>query len=200
MGDHAGTGSGHGRVRPAGPAPGAFAQGPASRPVSSGPDMGETGGMLVTNHVLSGAVVGALAGNPLLAFPLGVLSHLALDATPHWGRWETRAEFLRIARTDGLTGLAAMAALAAAAEPRQRTAVIAGMVGAALPDLNKPGKLFFGRSPFPARFDALHRRIQDGAAGRFWSHEVPSGVVFAAGFGALAVCARRRAGRASLLG
>jgi len=156
--------------------------------------------MLVTNHVLSGAVVGAITRNPLLAFPLGVLSHLALDATPHWGRWESRAEFLRIATADGLTGLAVMAAVAVAAEPRQRPAVIAGMVGAALPDLNKPGKLFFGRSPFPARFDALHRRIQDEATGRFWSHEVRSGVAFAAGFGALAVYARRKAGRAALTG
>lgn len=152
--------------------------------------------MLVTNHVLSGALLGALTGNPLLAFPLGVASHLALDATPHWGKWASREEFLRVAVADGLTGLAVMAAAAVVAEPGRRTAVIAGMVGAALPDLNKPGVLFFGRSPFPARFDDVHKRIQDGAAHRFRSHELPSAAGFASGFAALAVYdryARRKA-------
>lgn len=154
--------------------------------------------MLVTNHVLSGALLGALTGSPLLAFPLGLASHLALDAAPHWGMWESREEFLRIAVADGLTGLAVMAAAAVAAGPGKRAAVIAGMVGAALPDLNKPGVLFFGRSPFPARFDDIHKRIQSGAANRFRSHELPSGAAFASGFAALAVhdhYARRKAAR-----
>lgn len=155
--------------------------------------------MLVTNHVLSGALIGSLAGHPLLAFPLGFASHLALDASPHWGRWESREQFLRIAIADGLTGLAVMAAATAVATPGRRAAVVAGMIGAALPDLNKPGVLFFGRSPFPPRFDDIHKRIQAGAADRFRSHEVPSGAAFASGFAALTVydrLVRRKALRA----
>lgn len=148
--------------------------------------------MLVTNHVLSGALIGALTRNPLLAFPLGIASHLALDAAPHWGKWDNRRHFLRVAAADGLTGLVTMAAAAAVADPRQRAAVVAGMVGAALPDLNKPAKLFFGRSPFPTRFEKIHARIQDEAAHRFRSHEVPAGSVFAGAFVALSLAARHR--------
>ena len=42
--------------------------------------------MLVTNHVLSGAAIGAAVRRPVPAFLLGVASHFALDAAPHWGR------------------------------------------------------------------------------------------------------------------
>ena len=38
--------------------------------------------MLVTNHVLSGAAVGAAVRRPLPAFALGFASHFALDAAP----------------------------------------------------------------------------------------------------------------------
>ena len=154
--------------------------------------MGKTGLMLVTNHVLSGAVIGAAARNPWLAFPLGFASHLALDAVPHWGKFDSHEHFMRVAVADGLTGLAAMGAATAAASPRERVAVFAGMAGAALPDLNKPGKVFFGRSPFPKAFDDFHGRIQDEAPDRFRSHEVVAGAIFAAGFAALVFAGRRR--------
>ena len=154
--------------------------------------MGKTGLMLVTNHVLSGAVIGAAARNPWLAFPLGFASHLALDAIPHWGKFDSHEHFMRVAVADGLTGLAAMGVATAAASPGERVAVLAGMAGAALPDLNKPGKVFFGRSPFPKAFDDFHGRIQDEAPDRFRSHEVVAGAVFAAGFAALVFAGRRR--------
>ena len=35
--------------------------------------------MLLTNHVLSGALIGALARRPLTAFAAGVASHFALE-------------------------------------------------------------------------------------------------------------------------
>ena len=42
--------------------------------------------MFVTNHVLSGALIGqALKGRPVAAFVAGIGSHLVLDAMPHWG-------------------------------------------------------------------------------------------------------------------
>ncbi len=47
--------------------------------------------MLLTNHVLSGALIGALARRPLPAFALGVASHFVLDAVPHWGEWAASA-------------------------------------------------------------------------------------------------------------
>jgi len=116
--------------------------------------------MLVTNHVLSGAVIGAAVRRPVPAFFLGVASHFVLDSVPHWGQFGGRRQFLRVAVPDGLTGLAVIGAMAAAAAPDQRAAVLAGMAGAALPDLDKPWRLAFGRSPFPRRVDAFHRAIQ----------------------------------------
>src|SRR5579859_6756448 len=101
--------------------------------------------MLVTNHVLSGALVGALADDPVAALPLGVASHFVLDAAPHWGSWDTSERFLRVAVADGLVGLGVMATVTALTAPARRVSVLAGMVGAALPDLDKPARLFFGR-------------------------------------------------------
>ena len=147
--------------------------------------MRQTDHMLVTNHVLSGAVIGAAVRSPWLAFPLGVVSHFALDATPHWGKWDDDTQFLRVAVADGLVGLAAMGAATAAARPALRAGVVAGMVGAALPDLNKPSQLFFGRSPFPQSVDAFHALIQDEAPHRFRSHEVVAGALFAVGVAVL---------------
>ncbi len=117
-------------------------------------------GMLVTNHVLSGAVIGAVTRRPASAFLLGVGSHFVLDATPHWGKFGGLQRMMRVAVPDGLAGLAFLAGLAAIAPPEKRAAVIAGMAGAALPDLDKPSLVFFGRSPFPRAVDKFHGRIQ----------------------------------------
>jgi hypothetical protein len=122
--------------------------------------------VFVTNHVLSGALVGmALSDTPLGAFAVGIGSHLVLDALPHWG-CDTGGpggaeRFLRVARRDGIIGLATMAGLAIGSTRRARTAVIAGMLGAVLLDLDKPALHFFGRSPFPAAVDRFHGSIQN---------------------------------------
>jgi hypothetical protein len=145
--------------------------------------------MLVTNHVLSGALIGAAVRRPLPAAALGVVSHFALDAVPHWGKFGGRRGLLRVAVPDGLTGLAVIGAFAAVAPRERRLAVLAGMAGAALPDLDKPSLVFFGRSPFPRAWDVFHRRIQDEAPDRF-HHEVAAAVVL--GAGALALLRTRR--------
>jgi hypothetical protein len=145
--------------------------------------------MLVTNHVLSGALIGAAVRRPLPAAALGVVSHFALDTVPHWGKFGNRRDLLRIGVPDGLTGLAVIGALTAIAPRERRLAVLAGMAGAALPDLDKPSLVFFGRSPFPCAWDAFHRRIQDEAPDRF-HHEVAAAVVL--GAGALALLRSRR--------
>jgi hypothetical protein len=147
--------------------------------------------MLVTNHVLSGALLGAVTGRAEVALPLGVASHFALDAAPHWGKWDSDGDFLRVAVADGLIGLAVMAGAAALAPRERRPAVVAGMVGAALPDLDKPARLAFGRSPFPRWVDEFHGYIQDEAPHRFISHEVPAGLLFGAAFGAVSLVRRR---------
>ena len=91
--------------------------------------------MLITNHVLSGALVGAFAPGPVSAFGIGIASHFALDTVPHWG---DEATFLRVAVVDGLVGLAAMGTVARLTRPERRGRVVAGMLGACLPDADKP--------------------------------------------------------------
>jgi len=145
--------------------------------------------MLVTNHVLSGALIGAAVRRPLPAAALGVVSHFALDTVPHWGKFVGRRDMLRVGVPDGLTGLAVMGAFTAIAPRERRLAVLAGMAGAALPDLDKPSLVFFGRSPFPRAWDRFHSRIQDEAPDRF-HHEVAAAVVL--GAGALALLRARR--------
>ena len=133
--------------------------------------------MLVTNHVLSGVVIGAAVRRPAGAFALGVASHFALDAVPHWGKFASGRAYLRVAVPDGLVGLAVMGTMTALAPRGSRVAVLAGMAGAALPDLDKPSLLFFGRSPFPPAVDHFHSRIQCEASRR--AHfEATAAVIF----------------------
>ena len=149
--------------------------------------------MLVTNHVLSGAIIGAVTRRPSVAFALGVASHFALDATPHWGDCaDDMSLFLRVAVRDGLTGLAVMGAITALAPPSARAAVLAGMAGAALPDLDKPSVLFFGRSPFPRAVDEFHMGIQRESRDRL-PVEFAAGAGFATALAVLALRARRPA-------
>jgi hypothetical protein len=62
---------------------------------------------------------------------------------------------------------------------RAGDAVLAGMVGGALPDLDKPCRLFFGRSCFPQVIDRLHVRIQNEAQHRM-PHEIAFGAAMVA--------------------
>ncbi|HEY3880944.1 MAG TPA: hypothetical protein VGM12_20320 [Trebonia sp.] len=132
--------------------------------------------MLVTNHVLSGAVIGAATRRVLPAFVLGVASHFVLDAIPHWGHWTKPPSFMQVAVSDGLTGLAVMGAMTAIAPKGARAAVLAGMAGAALPDIDKPSNVFFGRSPWPRAFDRFHMGIQTEAPHHL-KNEVAAAVV-----------------------
>jgi hypothetical protein len=146
--------------------------------------------VLLTNHVLSGALIGALVRRPLPAFAAGVASHFVLDAMPHWGQWGSQRRFLRVAMTDGLVGLATMGAFAVVSPPDRRLAVVAGMAGATLPDLDKPANVWFGWSPFPAAVDRFHSRIQHEAPRRARLELAVAGL-----FAAAALIALRRGRR-----
>ncbi|HEU4489882.1 MAG TPA: hypothetical protein VFR74_03340 [Jiangellales bacterium] len=125
--------------------------------------------MLITNHVLSGALVGLAVPGPASAAAGGFCSHFLLDAVPHFGVDEEH--LMRIAVPDGLLGLACIGAVLATTAGPQRLRVAAGVAGACLPDMDKPGRQFFDRSPFPAWFDRFHDRIQREAVHR-WTVEL----------------------------
>jgi hypothetical protein len=116
--------------------------------------------MFITNHVLSGALIGLAAPRrPAKVALVAVGSHFVLDSVPHWGI-EDKAKFRKVAIVDGLIGLATMRAVMGAVPRGTRVAVLAGMLGAAFPDADKPMDMFFHRSPFPAGVDRFHQRIQ----------------------------------------
>jgi hypothetical protein len=117
--------------------------------------------MFITNHVLAGAAVGRVVRRPATAFAVGCASHVAMDMVLHWGNGLSWDEFVRVAKVDGTVGLAACAALLATTPGPARRAVAAGIAGACVIDMDKPGRHFFGRSPFPRVVDRFHGRIQN---------------------------------------
>lgn len=160
-------------------------------------------GVFVTNHVLAGASIGLLLGDrPLVAFGAGVASHFAMDACPHWGvDWVVpgaQDRFLRAARRDGCTGLGMMALGVALAVPAARRSTALAMLGAVLPDFDKPFKHFFGGDLFPSWFDEFHGRIQRESPDGF-QQELFAGVVLAGLFGALRASACRGSGRSAVV-
>jgi hypothetical protein len=151
--------------------------------------------VFVTNHVLSGALLGhLLRRRPATAFVVGVASHLALDAVPHWGcdigksDWEQK--FLAVAKRDGLLGLAAIGVATLVADKPARAATIAGIAGAVLLDMDKPLMHFFGRNPFPGAVQRLHEQVQNETPEGL-PNEIRFGVGFVAADFVLNAMARR---------
>jgi len=152
--------------------------------------------VFVTNHALSGAVIGRrLKRHPVAAFLVGVGSHLILDAVPHWGceldRPGGTERFLIAAKRDGLLALATMAVAIVIVEKPIRVATVAAMAGAVLLDLDKPFLHFLGVNPFPAAVQRLHAAIQNESAEGL-PNELRFGFAFAAGDVIATVIARRR--------
>ena len=107
--------------------------------------------MIVSLHVASGGLVGALAGNRRRALLLGLAAHAAGDAVPHWDVASRRFEI-----ASGVAGLLLLAATRGPTSP-----AVVGAIGASVPDLEhvlplpRPG----GRKLFPShRLIGWHRR------------------------------------------
>jgi hypothetical protein len=98
--------------------------------------------MLLTNHVLTGILLGLTIDNPYVLAPTAVASHLALDMTPHLGPGHPKAAqpnfrspfFLAWGAMDFAAAIVVTAA-ACYAWPERCLNIIVGAVGAALPDL-----------------------------------------------------------------
>jgi hypothetical protein len=152
--------------------------------------------MFVTNHVLSGVVVGRLLErHPVAAFIAGVGSHLVLDMIPHWGCDKNRDPgggiFLRYAQRDGLLGLVASASAVGAVGRQARPATLAAVAGAVLLDIDKPLLHFWGRNPFPRWVNRIHGGIQSESPEGL-PNEIAFGLSCAAVDVAIAVRGRRR--------
>ncbi|HEX3908640.1 MAG TPA: hypothetical protein VHW92_11995 [Mycobacteriales bacterium] len=117
--------------------------------------------MLATTHVLTGALIGRVVKRPGHAAALGVVSHIALDALPHWGMFpgtpHFRGKFLTVAAIDGLT---LSGVLAVMVRRRRPAAELAGALGALALDLDKPLALLGVRQLWPDRVHAVHIGVQ----------------------------------------
>lgn len=51
--------------------------------------------MTATNHALTGAIIGLVIGQPLVAVPLAIISHFVCDALPHAGVQQPDSKALR---------------------------------------------------------------------------------------------------------
>jgi len=123
--------------------------------------------MFVCNHALAGAAIGlVLPANPAAALALGVASHLALDAVPHWGleipkdHPDRKAAFFKVAKKDGCLCCALIGGILLATPGPRRISTAAGIFGALLPDLEHPIVHFTGKTIFPAWFRRFHAAIQ----------------------------------------
>ena len=129
--------------------------------------------MLATAHVLTGALIGRAVRRPARAAALGVVSHLALDALPHWGIWpgtpHIRSKFLAVAAIDGVTLSVALTVMVRRGRPR---AEIAGALGALVLDLDKPAALLGVRQLWPDRVHAVHLGVQRHEQPRRWRVDV----------------------------
>jgi hypothetical protein len=98
--------------------------------------------VIVSLHVATGGLVGALAGSRRSALVLGVVAHALGDAVPH--------QDVASRRFETLSGIAGLLLLAAARGPLDRTVV--GAVGASVPDVEHvlPLPRPNGRKLFPS--------------------------------------------------
>jgi hypothetical protein len=142
--------------------------------------------MFITNHVLSGAVIGRkLERHPVYAFVAGVGSHLVIDAIPHWGGCDwynsptERRRFMTVAKRDGVLGLGVMTVAALGSQKSARRSTVAAMVGASMLDLDKPFYIYLGWNPFPKWVRRLHKAVQSESPGGL-PNEFAFGLAFAA--------------------
>jgi len=110
--------------------------------------------VLETPHVAVGAAIAMKVGNPLLALPLALLSHVVLDRIPHWnphfytemkkyGKPTTSSTTLAVVDTFAALGLGLAVANSALPDTAKAVTVVACCLLAVLPDQIKSPFFFF---------------------------------------------------------
>jgi hypothetical protein len=136
--------------------------------------------VLATAHVLTGALIGRAVGRPVPAAAIGVVSHVVLDAMPHWGMRpgtpHLRRKFLTVAAIDGVT---LSGVLVLMVRRRRPVAEIAGALGALVLDMDKPTALLGVRQLWPDRVHAVHLGVQRHEQPQRWRIDVSVAAVSA---------------------
>ncbi len=90
---------------------------------------------MASNHVMTGAVIGSVVVNPVLALPVAVMAHFALDALPHHGIDDHKStKFLYVLSIDA--GLAAAVLISVIIlQPQNWLLIVLCGIACASPDL-----------------------------------------------------------------
>jgi hypothetical protein len=88
-----------------------------------------------TNHVITGAVIGAGLSNPFLALPVAFLSHILLDVIPHFGYEDHLDKKLKISLLIDLAFASSLLLLILLLQPQNWPLIFSCAVAAAILDL-----------------------------------------------------------------
>jgi hypothetical protein len=127
--------------------------------------------MFLTNHVLTGMLIGLNIDEVPLVAPAALASHFALDILPHWGgeKFPFKSPiWFAFAVTDAVLAMTAVA-VAIYVWPHKIWNILVGTFFAALPDLFFLPEIFFGVK-FKGGFFKFHSWIQ-------WSQTAPGIIV-----------------------
>jgi hypothetical protein len=120
--------------------------------------------MRATNHVVTGAVIGAAVGNPWIALPAAFLSHFVLDAIPHADAFDRKSLAFKVELLTDSALAASFLLFIFLVRPDQWPLLIAcGILGASPDLLWIPAwlrELKTGKDPRYNRFEQLLVDIQ----------------------------------------
>lgn len=128
--------------------------------------------MRAINHALTGAVIGLVSGEPLLALPAAVVSHFVCDMIPHHGGGSLRSRWFAGALVIDGALCVGLVALLAITQPAHWLLAAVCAFAAAAPDFIWVDKYVAAVRGLPyhaGRFADFSKRIQ-------WS-ETPAGSI-----------------------
>jgi hypothetical protein len=125
--------------------------------------------MILTNHALTGVLLGLAMPSPWLTAPVALASHFALDAVPHFGHREHHLNSRRWLITGIVDGAFTLAVFIAALVvwPRQWLQIAVGFGFAILPDLFYVPEAFVKRS-LTGGWGRFHSFVQWGENPTGW--------------------------------
>ena len=135
--------------------------------------------MFLTNHALTGTLIGLEVSEPLVIAPLAFASHFVMDGIPHFGnpKWKSAKgfrdwHFLVMGSIDFMIAVGVTLG-ACLAWPDRAARIFLGSFFAALPDLFYIPEIIFNKR-LDKRLRRIHARIQ-------WS-ETPAGIFVEGGW------------------
>jgi hypothetical protein len=134
--------------------------------------------MLLTNHTLTGVLLGLTIDHPALLAPAAVASHIGMDMLPHFGyapiKDQFRAPMFLVWGTLDVAASATVVGAACMAWPQRTPQILVGAFGVALPDLIYIPIAFLGKRRI-YRLPGYEAMI--GFLGRIQWYEKPPGFI-----------------------